>query len=304
MRGNGGEGGIRTPGTLTGTSDFESGALNRALPPLRASLQYTNAAAAPLCWRDPGGLRARYSEGLRLGMSPLAISAEDRVFVLTGAGISAESGLPTFRASDGLWEGHRIEDVCTPEALARNPALVWEFYSMRRAAAQQAKPNASHFALAQLEQRLGDRFFLCTQNVDDLHERAGSRRMVHMHGELAKSRCEEDCGRPPMDDQGVYRNLAEVPRCACGALMRPHIVFFGEMPLEMGAIQKQIQRATVMLVVGTSGSVYPAASFVQWARNAGARTVYVGPERPLNAATFDQVVEGTAGEVLPDLLRG
>src|SRR5579871_4438350 len=159
-------------------------------------------------------------------MSPLAISATDRVFVLTGAGVSAESGLPTFRASDGLWEGHRIEDVCTPEALARNPALVWDFYSKRRLAAQRAEPNAAHAALADLERRLGDRFLLCTQNVDDLHERAGSLRLIHMHGELKKSRCEEECGRPPVEDGGVYGSLDEVPRCACGAMLRPHIVFF------------------------------------------------------------------------------
>jgi NAD-dependent deacetylase len=235
-------------------------------------------------------------------MSSLVISDRDRVFVLTGAGISAESGLPTFRASDGLWEGHRIDDVCTPEALARNPALVWEFYSMRRAAAKQAQPNPAHRALADLEAHLGDSFFLCTQNVDDLHERAGSRRLVHMHGELAKSRCEEGCGRLPIEDQAVYRSLDDVPRCECGALLRPHIVFFGEMPLELDRIQKEIQRATVMLVVGTSGSVYPAANFVHWARMAGARTVYVGPDRPLNATAFTQIVEGAAGEVLPSLL--
>jgi NAD-dependent deacetylase len=236
-------------------------------------------------------------------MKPLIISETERVFVLTGAGISAESGLPTFRASDGLWEGHRIEDVCTPEALARNPALVWEFYSMRRAAAQQAQPNAAHCALAGFEARLGDRFFLCTQNVDDLRERTGSQRLVHMHGELAKSRCEESCGRAPVEDFAVYRSLSDVPRCACGALLRPHIVFFGEMPLELDRIEQQIQQASVMLVVGTSGSVYPAANFVQWAQMAGARTVYVGPERPLNADAFTQIVEGPAGEVLPELLR-
>jgi NAD-dependent deacetylase len=235
-------------------------------------------------------------------MEPLALSPTDRVFILTGAGISAESGLPTFRASDGLWAGHRIEDVCTPEALSRNPALVWEFYSMRRAAAKEAQPNPAHRALADVEARLGDRFFLVTQNVDDLHERAGSQRLVHMHGELAKSRCEENCGRPPIDDYAVYRTLAEVPHCECGALLRPHIVFFGEMPLELDRIQSEINRATVMLVVGTSGSVYPAANFVHWARMAGARTVYIGPELPLNAGAFTQIVQGPAGQVLPDFL--
>jgi NAD-dependent deacetylase len=234
-------------------------------------------------------------------MQPISIAPTDRLFVLTGAGISAESGLPTFRASDGLWEGHRIEDVCTPEALQRNPALVWQFYSARRAAARAAQPNPAHVALAHLESRLGDRFFLCTQNVDDLHERAGSSRLVHMHGELAKSRCEENCGRPPIEDHAVYPTLADVGRCACGALLRPHIVFFGEIPLEMERIQREISRANLMLVVGTSGSVYPAANFVNWASLAGARTVYVGPEPPLNAAAFTHVVEGKAGEVLPNL---
>jgi NAD-dependent deacetylase len=234
-------------------------------------------------------------------MSTISIAATDRLFVLTGAGISAESGLPTFRASDGLWAGHRIEDVCTPEALHRNPALVWEFYSARRVSAQQAQPNPAHFALSKLEARLGERFFLCTQNVDDLHERAGSKRLVHMHGELTKSRCEQDCGNPPIEDHAVYPTLADVGHCTCGALLRPHIVFFGEIPLEMDRIQRDIDRATLMLVVGTSGSVYPAANFVHWARMAGARTVYVGPEPPLNAAAFTHVVEGRAGEVLPDL---
>ena len=233
----------------------------------------------------------------------IPISPTDRVFVLTGAGISAESGLPTFRASDGLWAGHRVEDVCTPEALEENPALVWEFYSQRRAQGATAQPNAAHVALAELEEKLGERFFLCTQNVDDLHERAGSRRLVHMHGELAKSRCEDGCGRPPVEDRAVYRSLDEVGRCSCGARLRPHIVFFGEIPLEMERIQREIDRANVMVVIGTSGSVYPAANFVNWARRNGARTIYIGPERPLNAHAFTTIVEGKAGEVLPALFE-
>jgi NAD-dependent deacetylase len=236
-------------------------------------------------------------------MSVISISPTDRVFVLTGAGISAESGLPTFRASDGLWAGHRIEDVCTPEALADNPALVWEFYSQRRAQGVTANPNPAHIALAELEAILGDRFFLCTQNVDDLHERAGSRRLVHMHGELARSRCEDECGRAPVPDTAVYKSLDEVPRCACGARLRPHIVFFGEIPLEMDRIQREIDRSTVMIVVGTSGSVYPAANFVSWAQHNGARTVYIGPERSLNAQAFTSIVEGKAGEVMPGLFQ-
>lgn len=234
-------------------------------------------------------------------MQTIEIHPADHVFVLTGAGISAESGLPTFRAEDGLWAGNRIEDVCTPEAWQRDPAGVWAFYSARRVAAQKAQPNPAHFALAEVEARLGDRFFLCTQNVDDLHERAGSKRLLHLHGELAKSRCEHACGRPPVEDGRVYRDLEDVGRCVCGGRLRPHIVFFGETPLAMERIQNEIARATLMVVVGTSGSVYPAASFVHWARQGGARTAYVGPERPLNAQAFTNVVAAKAGEVMPRL---
>jgi NAD-dependent deacetylase len=236
-------------------------------------------------------------------MSSISIASNDRVFVLTGAGVSAESGLPTFRADDGLWAGNRVEDICTPEAWKRDPARVWEFYSARRAAGEKAVPNPAHIALAELETKLGDRFFLCTQNVDDLHERAGAVRLVHMHGELSKARCERECGRLPIEDRTIYRSLNEVKHCACGGRLRPHIVFFGEIPLEMDRIQDEIAQATLMLVVGTSGSVYPAANFVHWARLAGARTVYVGPEMPLNASAFTQVVQGKAGEVLPGLFR-
>lgn len=233
----------------------------------------------------------------------VSIKPTDRIFVLTGAGISAESGLPTFRASDGLWAGNRIEDVCTPHAWEHNPALVWQFYSGRREQGASAQPNPAHVALAELERRVGDRFFLCTQNVDDLHERAGSRRLHHMHGELAKARCERECGRPPVEDRAIYKSLDEVGRCACGGRLRPHIVFFGEMPLEMDRIQQEINKATLMLVIGTSGSVYPAANFVHWARLNGARTVYIGPEHPLNASAFTQIVEGNAGDVMPGLFE-
>jgi len=236
-------------------------------------------------------------------LETIRIAPSDRVFVLTGAGISAESGLPTFRASDGLWAGHRVEDVCTPEALEQNPELVWQFYSERRQQGTLANPNPAHLVLAEIEDGLGDRFFLCTQNVDDLHERAGSKRLVHMHGELAKSRCEDECGRPPIEDRHVYQSLSEVGRCVCGARLRPHIVFFGEIPLEMDRIQREIDHATLMIVVGTSGSVYPAANFVHWARQNGARTVYIGPEEPLNAHAFTNVVQGKAGEVMPGLFE-
>lgn len=233
----------------------------------------------------------------------MRISAEDRLFVLTGAGISAESGLATFRGSGGLWNGHRVEEVATPEAWHANPELVWRFYSMRRRDAMAAEPNAGHRALAAIEQRMGDRFYLCTQNVDDLHERAGSRRVHHMHGMLFESRCER-CEKP-FADRAVYEGADKLPKCGkCGAAVRPHIVWFGEIPLDMDGIYRELDRATVVLVVGTSGSVYPAAGFVNIANRRGVRTVYVGPEEPLNAGAFDEIVLGTAVEVLPRILAG
>jgi NAD-dependent deacetylase len=231
----------------------------------------------------------------------IRLAEDDRVFVLTGAGVSAESGLKTFRDQGGLWEGYRVEEVATPEAWDEDAVRVWRFYSQRRTDAQNAEPNPAHRALAELEQKLGDRFFLCTQNVDDLHERAGSQRLVHMHGELFMSRCEDNCGRAPFPDRAVYESAA-MARCACGGRIRPHIVWFGEMPLEMERIQREIDRCTVMLVVGTSGAVYPAANFVRWA-GSRVRKYYIGPEEPMNAAAFTQVVLGNAGEVLPGWVR-
>jgi NAD-dependent deacetylase len=227
---------------------------------------------------------------------------EDRVFVLTGAGVSAESGLKTFRDQGGLWEGYRVEDVATPEAWDEDAARVWRFYSDRRKGAAQAEPNPAHRALAELEQALGDRLFLVTQNVDDLHERAGSQRVVHMHGELFVSRCSENCGRAPFADHALYESEETIARCGCGGRIRPHIVWFGEIPLEMETIQREIERSTVMLVVGTSGAVYPAANFVRWAGPA-VRKYYIGPEEPMNGAAFTRIVLGNAGEVLPGLVE-
>ncbi len=227
----------------------------------------------------------------------------DRVFCLTGAGISAESGLATFRGSGGLWNGYRVEEVATPEAWEADPELVWRFYSMRRRDAMAAEPNAAHRALARLEERLGERFFLCTQNVDDLHERGGSgssgARVCHMHGSLFASRC-VTCERP-FADRTIHGEA--LPVCAeCGAPVRPHIVWFGEVPLELERIYAELERATHVLVVGTSGSVYPAAGFVRAARAKGARTIYVGPEEPVNVRDFDEVRLGTACAVVPELV--
>ena len=229
----------------------------------------------------------------------MILTSHDRLFVLTGAGISAESGLATFRGSGGLWNGYRVDQVATPEAWHADPELVWRFYSMRRRDALAAHPNAAHVALAKIEQRLGDHFYLCTQNVDDLHERAGSDRIHHMHGILFQSRCVQ-CN-VPFPDQALYETA--LPACAeCGAPVRPHIVWFGEVPLDMEDIYRELDRATHLLVVGTSGSVYPAAGFVHVANQRGIRTIYVGPEEPLNAGAFDEIVLGTATEVLPQLL--
>ncbi|MGC1869727.1 MAG: NAD-dependent deacylase [Acidobacteriaceae bacterium] len=236
----------------------------------------------------------------------IEIGSSDRVFVLTGAGISAESGLRTFRDSNGLWAGYQVETVATPEGWNANPGLVWQFYSQRRRETQESQPNAAHYALAELEKHIGDRFFLCTQNVDDLHERAGSQNLVHMHGELFKSRCEVDCGASIIEDSHSYNSIREIATCACGSLLRPHIVWFGEVPLEMTRIQHEIDRCSILVVVGTSGAVHPAASFVHWAkvrRGAPARTYYVGPEEPLNAHAFTQIILGRAGEKLPRLFK-
>ena len=230
----------------------------------------------------------------------LAISPNDRVFVLTGAGVSAESGIPTFRGVNGLWRNYRIEEVASPHAWLRDPRLVWEFYSMRRRVAAEAKPNTAHIALRSLEATLGDRLFLCTQNVDDLHEQAGSRRIAHMHGELFKSRC-DTCSLPPFRDTNTYDPPAELPRCDCGGRIRPHICWFGEVPFELDRIFRALDECTIFMAIGTSGVVEPAASFVAHV-GGRARTVYVGAEQPANASAFTELHVGKAGELLPKLL--
>jgi NAD-dependent deacetylase len=230
----------------------------------------------------------------------MQLTSKDRLFVLTGAGISAESGLATFRGSGGLWNGHRVEEVATPEAWQANPELVWRFYSQRRRDALAAQPNAAHKALAQIEQRLANNFYLCTQNVDDLHERAGSRRIHHMHGSLFQSRCTRTGEH--FSDHAFYEDPNALPICnTCHATIRPHIVWFGEIPLDMDTIYRELDRATILLVVGTSGSVYPAAGFVDIANRRGIRTVYVGPEEPLNTNAFSEIILKSATEALPSL---
>jgi NAD-dependent deacetylase len=227
-----------------------------------------------------------------------------RVFVLTGAGISAESGIRTFRGAGGLWNGHRIEEVASPLAFERDPLLVWRFYSERRAAARDKQPHAGHRSLAALEAALGDRMFLCTQNVDPLHERAGSRQVTHMHGRLFQSRCSDSrCATAPFEDGRVYEDRASLPVCSsCGSLVRPHICWFGEVPFDLDRIEEALLACDLCLVVGTSGVVYPAAGFVEVGRARGARTVYVGPEEPGNAGAFDELIHGLASERLPEVV--
>ncbi len=238
--------------------------------------------------------------------APIEVQRGDRVFVLTGAGISAESGVPTFRDANGLWEKHRVEDVATPEGFARDPLLVWRFYSERRAQVAKVRPNPAHLALATLEEALGDGLFLCTQNVDPLHELSGSRRVHHMHGELCRSRCER-CDRPAFVDP--HGHFDEVPRCdRCGSRLRPAVVWFGELPLGTDAIFAALESCDLFLTVGSSGAVRPAATLVSHLRNQPsprtgrfARAVYVGLERPENAHSFDECRLGKAGELLPSL---
>jgi len=233
------------------------------------------------------------------------LTEESRVLVLTGAGVSAESGVPTFRGMNGLWEGHRVEEVASPEGFAADPQLVWKFYSLRREGAAKVQPNPGHVAIAGLEKRLGDRFLLATQNVDGLHARAGSRRLLAIHGELFQSRCER-CN-VPFDDAKTYFG-PPLPRCEkCAGAVRPHIVWFGEAldPShldQVGAFIGEAGARLVFVAVGTSGQVYPAAGLVDAARSVGGKTwlVEAAPSEDY-AARFDEVVRGKSGEVLPRL---
>ena len=225
----------------------------------------------------------------------------DFVTVLTGAGVSAESGIRTFRDAGGLWESHRFEDVASPRAFARDPALVWRFYKMRWANASSARPNPAHEALAALEEALPGRFCLVTQNVDGLHQLAGSKHVREMHGSLRRCRCTA-CGQ--MHAITSIDLSPTVPLCpTCDGRLRPDIVWFGEMPHYMPEIDAALRRAGVLLVAGTSGVVYPAAQFVALARGYGARTVGVNLEPPANRGLFHHFLQGRAGEVLPLLAQ-
>ncbi len=218
------------------------------------------------------------------------------IVILTGAGISAESGIATFRGPGGLWEGHRVEDVCTPQALARDAELVHRFYDLRRAALKTVEPNAAHVALAKLDAEWSGDLLIVTQNVDDLHERAGATRMLHMHGELKSALCAL-CGvRAEWAD-----DLPPASPCPdCGeAALRPDIVFFGEMPYDMDRIDSAISRCDLFISIGTSGAVYPAAGFVRTARYHGAETLELNLEPSEGSGWFSDSRFGPAGTLVP-----
>ncbi|WGO97090.1 NAD-dependent protein deacylase [Saccharophagus degradans] len=221
-----------------------------------------------------------------------------RIVVLTGAGVSAESGLKTFRDNNGLWENHRVEDVATPEAYARNPELVQKFYNARRSQLlTAAQPNKAHTALGEFEQHFSGEFLLVTQNVDNLHELGGSKNLIHMHGELLKARC-------PVSEKvsNCTEDLTDQSLCECCTppnLLRPHIVWFGEMPLAMDTIEQALCECDLFVSIGTSGNVYPAAGFVELAASYGAATVELNLDASANSRAFDTSLQGPASELVP-----
>lgn len=220
------------------------------------------------------------------------------IVILTGAGISAESGLQTFRGGGGLWEGERVEDVATPQAFARDPDRVHRFYNMRRAGLANAQPNAAHLALARLEKEFNGDVLLITQNVDDLHEKAGSARLLHMHGELGRARCLH-CESVHLWADDLGQDTA-CPTCQRAPALRPNIVWFGEMPFHMEEIDRALAKCDLFLSIGTSGHVYPAAGFVETVRYySRAKCVELNLEPSLGSHTFNECRHGPASEVVP-----
>lgn len=225
------------------------------------------------------------------------------IVVLTGAGISAESGIKTFRAADGLWENHRLEDVATPEAFLRDPELVQRFYNERRTQllSDHIQPNPAHIALTELESNFQGNFLLVTQNIDDLHERAGSKQLIHMHGELLKARCTQTGSLFPITTDILLESNCEC--CRTSGTLRPHVVWFGEMPLEMEHIYSALAQCDLFLSIGTSGNVYPAAGFVEIANQAGAHSIELNLEPSNVANAFAEHITGSATKTLPKLVN-
>ncbi|MGF1755603.1 NAD-dependent protein deacylase [Vibrio makurazakiensis] len=225
------------------------------------------------------------------------------IVILTGAGISAESGIQTFRAQDGLWENHKIEDVATPEGFERDPDLVQDFYNQRRLKLQSEGilPNSAHNALGELEEKLEGKVTIITQNIDNLHERGGSKNIIHMHGELLKARCSES--NQVIEHKGDIETGELCHCCQIPAQMRPHIVWFGEMPLRMGDIYSSLEEADLFVSIGTSGVVYPAAGFVHDAKMHGAHTIEINLEPSAVESEFEEKRYGKASVEVPRLVN-
>lgn len=231
----------------------------------------------------------------------------EKIVVLTGSGVSAESGIRTFRDMAGLWEEYDVYEVASPQGWKKNPSLVWKFYSERRKQALVCKPNPAHFAITKLEERIGtERFLLITQNVDGLHKKAGTKNIIEIHGSLFRSRCSNDLcigAKESFFDESLY--FEKIPSCpSCNSLIRPDIVWFGEFlspSLERKARDSLFQ-CSILIVVGTSGVVYPVAGYPYLAKSRGAKTILVNKDPPQNLEIFDEFYEGLAGEILPLLI--
>jgi len=230
----------------------------------------------------------------------MKFSNDDKIVVLTGAGISAESGIQTFRGAGGLWGNYRVEEVATPEAFARKPTFVWKFYKERLQQLEKAKPNPGHYALKKLEDFAKDNFTLVTQNIDGLHRKAGNKRILEMHGAADRCRCIKCNEYYPLSQVDLS---LDIPFCKrCGGMLRPDVVWFGEVPYHLDEIAQVSREADYFIVVGTSGVVYPAAGFVQIAKYANAITICVNKEEPANLSFFDKFYKGNSGEILPKLV--
>ena len=229
------------------------------------------------------------------------VSRPRSIVVLTGAGISAESGIETFRAAEGLWANHHVDDVATLEGFARNPQLVYAFYNQRRRQllTPEISPNAAHSALAKFEHEFGGEFLLITQNVDNLHERAGSENLIHMHGELLKMSCLNS--KLIFDVSEDFDYDTQCRCCRSAGNLRPHVVWFGEMPLQMNRINRALENCDMFVAIGTSGNVYPASGFYQTAKIRKARTVELNLER--TGSSFDQHICGPATESVPQFFN-
>lgn len=229
------------------------------------------------------------------------ITKESKIVVLTGAGISAESGIKTFRDAGGLWKNYNVEDVATPQAFDSNPILVWNFYKERYKQSKTVSPNPAHYALVELEDYLKDNFSLITQNVDGLHNVAGTKRIIEMHGNLTECFCINCNAKYKLEKINLAQDIPICPKC--NGYLRPNVVWFGEMPYHLNKIDTLVSQCNYFIVVGTSGIVYPAAGLLQLAKYSGAKTIGINLEKPANIYSIDYFYQGKAGEILPKLVK-